>query len=165
MQGDINHWVAVLDHFDSFFEQQVSQRSDVQLQGEAAAEDPPFPTEACLAVLNTTCVLLENCSNKAAYNSSEVSSCSRNCRQEAVLGPCIASCLLSKPCLLTFACCCCLHCAALEQPAGSASTRSSSCSTADVSGAGAQDSPYHTALDTTGRPVSAPTVPQQGVGW
>jgi hypothetical protein len=74
LQGDINHWVAVLDHFDSFFEQQVSQRSDVQLQGGAAAEDPPFPTEACLAVLSATCVLLENCSNKAAYNSSEVRS-------------------------------------------------------------------------------------------
>lgn len=72
LQGDINHWVAVLDHFDSFFEQRVSQRSDVQMQGEAAAEDPPFPTEACLAVLSATCVLLENCSNKAAYNSSEV---------------------------------------------------------------------------------------------
>lgn len=72
LQGDINHWVAVLDHFDSFFEQRVSQRSDVQMQGEAAAEDPPFPTEACLAVLTATCVLLENCSNKAAYNSSEV---------------------------------------------------------------------------------------------
>lgn len=69
VQGDINHWVAVLDHFDSFFEQQVSQRNDVQLQ---AGDDPPFPTETCLAVLNTTCVLLENCSNKAAYNSSEV---------------------------------------------------------------------------------------------
>lgn len=70
LQGDINHWVAVLDHFDSFFEQQVSQRNDVQLQ---AGDDPPFPKEACLAVLSTTCVLLENCSNKAAYNSSEVS--------------------------------------------------------------------------------------------
>jgi hypothetical protein len=62
----------VLDHFDSFFEQKVSQRSDVQLQGEGAAEDPPFPTDTCLAVLSATCVLLENCSNKAAYNSSEV---------------------------------------------------------------------------------------------
>lgn len=72
VQGDINHWVAVLDHFDSFLEQKVSQRSDVQLQGEGAAQDPPFPTDTCLAVLSATCVLLENCSNKAAYNSSEV---------------------------------------------------------------------------------------------
>ena len=72
LQGDINHWVAVLDYFDSFLEQQVSQRSDVQLYSKGETPDPPFPSEACLAVLNTTCVLLENCSNKAAYNSSEV---------------------------------------------------------------------------------------------
>lgn len=71
-QGDINLWVAVLDHFDSFFEQRVSQRSDVQLFSNGEAPDPAFPTAACLAVLSTTCVLLENCSNKAAYNSSEV---------------------------------------------------------------------------------------------
>jgi len=76
LQGDINHWVTVLDHFDSFFEERVSQRSDVQLQGDGAVQEPPFPTEACMAVLNTTCVLLENCSNKAAYNSSEVGNCS-----------------------------------------------------------------------------------------
>jgi hypothetical protein len=80
LQGDINHWVAVLDHFDSFFEQRVAQRSDVQMQGVVAAEDPPFPTEACLAVLSATCVLLENCSNKAAYNSSEVRTHSHTCQ-------------------------------------------------------------------------------------
>lgn len=69
--------MAVLDHFDSFFEQRVSQRADVQLRvadgGGGSADDPPFPTAACLAVLSATCVLLENCSNKTAYNSSEVS--------------------------------------------------------------------------------------------
>jgi hypothetical protein len=63
-----------LDHFDSFFEEYTSKRADVQLRvGEEGVEaDPPFPTAACLAVLSATCVLLENCSNKAAYNSSEV---------------------------------------------------------------------------------------------
>lgn len=71
LQGDINHWVAVLDYFDGFFEQQIAQRSDVQLQDQAV-QDPRFPTETCLAVLHTTCVLLENCNNKAAYTSSEV---------------------------------------------------------------------------------------------
>jgi hypothetical protein len=74
LQGDINYWVPVLDHFDSFFEECISNRADVQLKsGEAdVAADPPFPTDSCLAVLNATCVLLDNCSNKAAYNSSEV---------------------------------------------------------------------------------------------
>jgi hypothetical protein len=73
LQGDINHWVDVLDHFDSFLEQRVSQRADVQLRvQQGAPADPPFPTATCLAVLSATCVLLENCSNKAAYNSSEV---------------------------------------------------------------------------------------------
>jgi E3 ubiquitin-protein ligase HUWE1 len=74
LQGDINHWVPVLDHFDSFFEEYTSKRADVQLRlGEEGVQaDPPFPTAACLAVLSATCVLLENCSNKAAYNSSEV---------------------------------------------------------------------------------------------
>jgi hypothetical protein len=74
LQGDINHWVPVLDHFDSFFEEYTSKRADVQLRlGEEGVEaDPPFPTAVCLAVLSATCVLLENCSNKAAYNSSEV---------------------------------------------------------------------------------------------
>jgi hypothetical protein len=63
-----------LDHFDSFFEEYTSKRADVQLRlGEEGVEaDPPFPTAACMTVLSATCVLLENCSNKAAYNSSEV---------------------------------------------------------------------------------------------
>eukprot|EP00882_Tetradesmus_deserticola_P006936 GHRQ01007306.1.p1 GENE.GHRQ01007306.1~~GHRQ01007306.1.p1 ORF type:complete len:318 (+),score=120.56 GHRQ01007306.1:133-1086(+) len=72
-KGDINHWVSVLDHFDSFFEEFTSKRADVQLRlGEAGVEaDSPFPTTGCLAVLSATCVLLENCSNKTAYSSSE----------------------------------------------------------------------------------------------
>lgn len=74
--------MAVLDHFDSFFEQRVSQRSDVQLKAEeGAADDPPFPTDTCLAVLSATYVLLENCSNKAAYNSSEVGFSTRGLRR------------------------------------------------------------------------------------
>lgn len=75
LQGDINHWVPVLDHFDSFFEQHISKRADVQLKlGEEGVDaDPPFPAEDCLAVLGATCTVLENCSNKAAYNSGEVS--------------------------------------------------------------------------------------------
>lgn len=74
MQGDINHWVPVLDHFDAFLEKYVSTRADVQLKlgEEGEVEDSPFPTDDVLAVLRATCSILENCSNKGAYNSSEV---------------------------------------------------------------------------------------------
>lgn len=74
LQGDINHWVPALDHFDAFLEECTTKRADVQLKlgEEGVPSDPAFPIDSCLAVLNATCVLLENCSNKAAYNSSEV---------------------------------------------------------------------------------------------
>lgn len=81
MQGDINHWVPVLDHFDELLEQHVSSRADVQLRvGEPGVPtDPPFPTDSCVALLATTSVLLENCSNKAAYNSSGVRTAAAAC--------------------------------------------------------------------------------------
>jgi E3 ubiquitin-protein ligase HUWE1 len=73
MQGDAYQWVAVLNHFDAFFEENIKGRADLQLKWDAAGEDdPPFPTDNCLQILRVTSLLLENCSNKHIYSSSEV---------------------------------------------------------------------------------------------
>lgn len=73
MQGDFNHWVPVFNHFDSFFEEHVKPRSDLQLKTAVTKPDPAFPVDSCLAVLRATAVLLEKCSNKQLYSSYEVS--------------------------------------------------------------------------------------------
>lgn len=72
LQGDVQHWVAALDHFDQFFDECTQQRADVRLALPDAAPDPPFPVEATLAVLRATAVILENCGNKSLYASHEV---------------------------------------------------------------------------------------------
>jgi hypothetical protein len=96
LQGDIHHWIPLLDHFDAFFQQHIQGRHDLQLdygdadqqggspggaaaaqqqaagQGGEVAADPVFPTVAVLEVLRVTTLLLEGCSNKHLYNSYEV---------------------------------------------------------------------------------------------
>jgi E3 ubiquitin-protein ligase HUWE1 len=95
LQGDIHHWIPLLDHFDAFFQQHIQGRHDLQLdygdadqqggspggaaaaqqqaagQGGEVAADPVFPTVAVLEVLRVTTLLLEGCSNKHLYNSYE----------------------------------------------------------------------------------------------
>ena len=76
MQGDAYQWVAVLNHFDAFFEEYIKRREDLQLKWDATGQDaPPFPAENCLQVLRVTSLLLENCSNKHIYSSAEVRGC------------------------------------------------------------------------------------------
>lgn len=71
-QGDLYQWVGLLNHFEAFFDEYVKPRQDLQLKFEGDAKDPEFPTQNCLEVLKATAVILENCSNKHAYNSFEV---------------------------------------------------------------------------------------------
>lgn len=78
VQGDFNHWVALLNYFDTFFEEQIKPRQDVNLKfgdSPGGKDDPPFPTLATVAVLKATCIILENCSNKHLYLSYEVKLC------------------------------------------------------------------------------------------
>jgi len=70
-QGDLIHWVKLLDAFDSFLEQNVTSRPDVLL--EDGAPEQPFPSAAVLAVLGATATIFENSSsNKQVYASFEV---------------------------------------------------------------------------------------------
>lgn len=69
-QGDVHHWIPLLDHFDAFFEQYVAPRPDLKLVYDGE-EPPPFPTDDVLAVLGVTTAVLEHCSNKHLYNSYE----------------------------------------------------------------------------------------------
>ena len=71
-QGDFNQWVPLFNYFDSFLEEVVSKRRDLQLDVCSNQQDEPFPTANVLAVLRTTAILLENCNNKHLYQSYEV---------------------------------------------------------------------------------------------
>eukprot|EP00798_Chlamydomonas_sp_ICE-L_P016839 gene16839-23119_t len=74
-KGDFSHWIALFNHFDSFFEKHVKPRKDLQLkfpEGSSSVADggaePQFPVEDCLAVLRVSCVILENSGNKHLYS-------------------------------------------------------------------------------------------------
>jgi hypothetical protein len=73
LQGDFFHWVAVFNHFDTFFETYTTPRLDVLLKFDGTTSDPPFPREQCLEILRVSGILLENCMNKQVYQSMEVS--------------------------------------------------------------------------------------------
>lgn len=85
MQGDFHHWITLFNFFDDYLEKNVTPRSDLQLDwSDGKAEDPPFPKEEVDAILHTTSVILENCSNKHLYQSTEVN------RAHTVVCPCFA---------------------------------------------------------------------------
>ena len=89
-QGDLNHWVPLLNHFDEFLEELVKARPELALtyppaadprpqhagsNGSTAPADGSFPVAACVEVLRAPSVILENCSNKQLYQSYEVGGC------------------------------------------------------------------------------------------
>lgn len=73
LQGDLHHWIPLLNHFDSILEELIKAHPELSTPGAAgAAARPPFPVDLCVAVLRTTALILENCSNKHLYLSYEV---------------------------------------------------------------------------------------------
>ena len=64
-QGDLMHWVPVLNHFDAFFETHVAAREDED------AKKKSFPAEPTRWIVRASCVILENCANKHVYDSCE----------------------------------------------------------------------------------------------
>ncbi len=72
LQGDFYHWVDLWNHFELFFETYVKPRKDLQLEGNFAESNDPFPKDAVLQILRVTQIILENCPNKYLYNSNEV---------------------------------------------------------------------------------------------
>ncbi len=64
--------MPALNRFDSFFEERIKPRQDVGLQFADGEEAGEFPGAACLAILQATNVILDNCSNKQLYGSVEV---------------------------------------------------------------------------------------------
>ena len=82
LQGDFNHWVELFNLFDEVLEGANKDRPELGLGepasgGKPASELPPFPEETCIAILRTTSVILEHCSNKHLYHSSDVSGARR----------------------------------------------------------------------------------------
>ncbi len=71
-QGDFYQWVTLFNYFDSYLEDVVSKRRDLQLDVCSEQQDEPFPTANILAVLRVTAIVLENCNNKHLYSSYEV---------------------------------------------------------------------------------------------
>ena len=89
LQGDFCHWVALINHFDEFFEKNVRQRKSLSLKIDDAVASPeaePFPVADCLAILRTTAILLENTTNKHLYQSYDVSG--SGSAQVVSMGPC-----------------------------------------------------------------------------
>ena len=70
-QGDFQHWIPVMNHFDDFFDAHVKSRKDLQLLALPSDEREPFPVEACLWILKATNVILDNCTNRHMYESTE----------------------------------------------------------------------------------------------
>lgn len=64
--------MPVLNHFDDFYATRTSNRADVCLYPAGKQDSTPFPKEECLQVLRVTTLLLDNCSNKHIYTSTEV---------------------------------------------------------------------------------------------
>ena len=69
-QGDLMHWVPVLNHFDAFFEAHVAPRGEETLSS-VSPLGAPFPAEPARWIVRASCVLLENCANKHVYGSCE----------------------------------------------------------------------------------------------
>ncbi|PNH10945.1 E3 ubiquitin-protein ligase [Tetrabaena socialis] len=70
-KGDLNHWVPLLNLFDDVLEEAIKDRPDLTLADVPGPEHSagPFPAATVLAVLRTTTVILDNCSNKHLYQS------------------------------------------------------------------------------------------------
>eukprot|EP00191_Tetraselmis_sp_GSL018_P015392 CAMPEP_0177595452 /NCGR_PEP_ID=MMETSP0419_2-20121207/10364_1 /TAXON_ID=582737 /ORGANISM="Tetraselmis sp., Strain GSL018" /LENGTH=104 /DNA_ID=CAMNT_0019086913 /DNA_START=309 /DNA_END=620 /DNA_ORIENTATION=- len=62
-KGDFNHWVALLNLFDKWLEENVKPRKDLQLEKDDDGSDP----RTTLAILRVTTAILENCNNKHLY--------------------------------------------------------------------------------------------------
>ena len=60
-----------MNHFDDFFDAHVKSRKDLQLLALPSDERKPFPLEACLWILKATNVILDNCTNRHMYDSTE----------------------------------------------------------------------------------------------
>ncbi len=75
LQGDLNHWIPLLNAFDDILEEATKDRPELSLANTEPGSQPqpaPFPLEPCLAALRTTAVVLDHCSNKHLYQSHEV---------------------------------------------------------------------------------------------
>ncbi|GIL92299.1 hypothetical protein Vretimale_18444 [Volvox reticuliferus] len=69
-KGDFNHWVPLFNFFDDVLEEAIKDRPELNLSDSTPQQQPgPFPVETCLAVLRTTAIILEHCSNKHLYQS------------------------------------------------------------------------------------------------
>jgi hypothetical protein len=68
LQGDLNHWVDLMNRFDDVLERTAAALDPVVDGADAAATEPqpPSPELAALTVqaLRVTHILLENCNNK-----------------------------------------------------------------------------------------------------
>ncbi|KAL6863751.1 hypothetical protein ACP4OV_016654 [Aristida adscensionis] len=67
-KGDFHHWVDLFNHFDTFFENFIKSRRDLQLEDDFLDADPPFPREAVLQILRVSRIILENCTNRHFYS-------------------------------------------------------------------------------------------------
>jgi E3 ubiquitin-protein ligase HUWE1 len=54
LQGDFYHWVDLWNYFKLFFETYVKPRKDLQLEGNFAESNDPFPKDAVLQILRVT---------------------------------------------------------------------------------------------------------------
>lgn len=69
-RGDMFHWVAVLDRFDTILERLVKQyRLDQELQLQSFTLDEK---RLIVGILKFSRLLVENCTNRNIYNSYEV---------------------------------------------------------------------------------------------
>ena len=73
VQKDLNHWVPLLNHFDSYLSKQLAkwQEASPDSLSEHAAI-PDLPQRNIIAILQATCQLLKHCLNKQTYSSLEV---------------------------------------------------------------------------------------------
>ena len=72
-QGETSHWTRLFAHFEVLIEKHVGQRADVKLQHDASHADGPFPTAPVVAMLRTTAIILDNCSNKHQFRAQQAS--------------------------------------------------------------------------------------------
>lgn len=70
MQDDLLHWVEVLNRLDSILEHLDETYKSNSLG--FPEQQPSFPKNLVLQILNFTTQLLNNCSNVKYYNSTEV---------------------------------------------------------------------------------------------
>ena len=81
-QGDCNHWVPLLGYFNTFYMIEVQSRGDVLLSMKDATVLPKEDAAAemdlarkIVKILDTTVIILENCTSLHVYPSPEVRLC------------------------------------------------------------------------------------------